>query len=299
MSKNRTKDAGKQVYGQVANEGKSNSMRPLADHSSPFTHHLANHWPEYLIEGWALGMFMISASAFTILFEYPNSFVQQAIGNGDLRRMFVGIAMGLTAMALIYSPWGQRSGAHMNPAITLAFLRLKKIDVWNACFYIVAQCIGGTLGVLMVAWLWPTSMAAPEVNYIVTVPGVQGAAVAFVAELAISALLVFIVLSISNSARYTKYTGAVAGFLVAAFITFEAPLSGMSINPARSLASALPSGIWTDFWIYLTAPVIGMQAGALLFAANSRRSASCGKLLHPDNQRCIHCGYEPADVIGD
>ena len=68
----------------------------------------------------------------------------------DLQRVFTGICMGLTAIALIHSPWGKRSGAHMNPAVTLTFLRLGHIAPWDAAFYIAAQFIGGTLGVLLV-----------------------------------------------------------------------------------------------------------------------------------------------------
>src|SRR6266496_5613366 len=99
---------------------------------------LQEHWPEYLIEAWALGTFMISAAMFTALLEYPASPVHQAIPNAFLRRSLIGLAMGFTAIALIYSPWGQRSGAHMNPATTLTFLHLRKIAPWDGFFYIAA-----------------------------------------------------------------------------------------------------------------------------------------------------------------
>src|SRR6185436_13047471 len=97
---------------------------------------LRQHWPEYLIEAWALGMFMISAACVTALLEHPASPVHQVIPNAFARRALIGLAMGLTAIALIYSPWGQRSGAHMNPATTLTFLRLGKITLWDT-----ARCI--------------------------------------------------------------------------------------------------------------------------------------------------------------
>src|SRR5262245_56889676 len=113
------------------------------------SHALRQHWPEYLIEGALLGLFMISAVLFTVLLEQPVSPVHQAIANPHLRRMLIGVAMGLTAIALIYSPWGQRSGAHMTPATTLTFLRLGKVQPWDAAFYIVAQFLGGVLGVLV------------------------------------------------------------------------------------------------------------------------------------------------------
>jgi aquaporin Z len=77
---------------------------------------LRAHWPEYLMEAWGLGTFMVSAGVSTALLEYPGSPVHQAIPNGDLRLVLVGLAMGLTAIAIIYSPWGKQSGAHINPA---------------------------------------------------------------------------------------------------------------------------------------------------------------------------------------
>jgi aquaporin Z len=256
---------------------------------------LRRHWPEYLIEAWALGLFMVSAGLFATLLEFPGSPAHRAIEDADLRRALIGLAMGLTAIALIYSPWGQRSGAHMNPSVTLAFLRLGRIRGWDAFFYIAAQFAGGTLGVLVALALLGTAFAAPPVSHAVTLPGPQGPWVAFAAEFAISALLMLVVLTVSSHPRHATRTGLVAGLLVALYITFEAPLSGMSMNPARSFASALPGGTWTAFWVYLAAPVAGMQFGALLYAWRAGRAAApCAKLVHGAAQRCIHCGYQPA-----
>ena len=238
---------------------------------------------------------MLSAGAFTTLFEYPNSPFRLAIDDENLRRTFIGLAMGLTAVALMYSPWGMRSGAHMNPAVTLTFLRLGKVARWDAVFYILAQFVGGTLGVLLLMALLNAPFTAPPVNYVVTVPGSDGVAPAFIAEFFISAVLMWVVLRVSNSQRYANLTGICAGALVALYIAIEAPLSGMSMNPARSFASAWPAGEWMDFWIYLTAPVFGMQcAGELYVFRRSHRSVACAKLLHPAHIRCIHCGHEPA-----
>jgi aquaporin Z len=102
------------------------------------------------------------------------------------------------------------------------------------------------------------------------------------------------VLSLMASARLAPYTGLIVGCLVATYITFESPLSGMSMNPARSLASAAPGMQWHHLWIYLTAPLLGMLSGAELFlmVAGARR-VLCAKLLHPLGIPCIHCGYKP------
>jgi aquaporin Z len=263
-------------------------------------HALREHWPEYAIEAWALGTFMVSAAVFSTLFDYPGSPLHRAIGDADIRRLLVGIAMGLTAVALIYSPWGQRSGAHMNPAVTLTFLRLGKVRGWDAAFYTLAQFIGGTLGVLLSLAVIGNAFAAPPVSYAATMPGPAGVAVAFGAEFAISALLMFVVLTVSNTERIAKLTGLCAGILVATFITFEAPLSGMSINPARTFASAFPGGLWSHFWLYVLGPVAGMQFGALMHQLRTGPGGTaCAKLIHPADQRCIHCGFEPSRLVGE
>src|SRR6266545_3861447 len=139
--------------------------------------HLHHHWPEYLIEGALLGLFMVSAALVTALLEYPGSPVHSAIPNGALRRALIGLAMGLTAIGLIYSPWGQQSGAHMNPATTLTFLRLGKIRPWDATFYIASQFVGGVCGVLVSKLLLGGILAHPSVSYVTTVPGPAGAGV--------------------------------------------------------------------------------------------------------------------------
>jgi aquaporin Z len=270
------------------------SVGGSADTSADALDRVRRNWPEYLIEGWALGTFMVSAGLFATLLEYPGSTVHRAIANAEVRRALIGIAMGLTAILLIYSPWGQRSGAHMNPAVTLTFLRLRKIHRMDALLYILAQLIGGTIGVLLVAVLLGSAFTGPPVNYVATLPGARGAWIAFISEALISLALIYVVLALSNATRFARFTGIAAGCLVAIYITFEAPLSGMSMNPARSFASAAPAGLWQGFWIYLIAPVIGMLAGAQLFLATRPRDAvGCAKLLHPENQRCIHCGHEP------
>jgi len=237
---------------------------------------------------------MISAGVFSTLLAYPDSPLVRLLPDEDLRRSLVGVAMGLTAVALIGSPWGKRSGAHMNPAVTLTFLRLGKVARWDAAFYIAAQFIGGSLGVLVTAALLRSAFTVPPVNYVATLPGPAGPAVAFVAEFAISALLMAIILRVSNTPRIARFTGLFAGALVAIYITVEAPLSGMSMNPARSLASAAPAGQWRDLWLYFLAPVLGMQAAAYWYLSRCGLEAiACAKLLHPPEQRCIHCGYAP------
>lgn len=254
---------------------------------------LNRHWPEYLMEAVGLGLFMVSAAACTILVEHPSSPVRSLLDSELLRRLLIGLAMGLTAIALIYSPWGKRSGAHLNPAVTLTFWSLGKVGGADAVGYVLAQFVGGTLGLYAAAAVLRSYMMDPSVNYVVTLPGMNGPRIAFVAELIISFGLMFMVLTVSNRRSIARYTGVLAGCLVAAYITLEAPLSGMSMNPARSFASALPAWIWEHVWIYFLAPPLGMWLAAQTYLVTQGPGrVLCAKLHHDNATRCIfRCRY--------
>jgi aquaporin Z len=248
---------------------------------------------EYLAEGLGLGLFMIAAGLVATALDSPRSPLHVLIENGDARRVLGGIAMGLTAIGLIYSPWGKRSGAHMNPAVTLGFLRLGKIRPRDAAFYILAQFTGGLVGVVLVLGLLGESFAMAPVSYAATMPGARGVAVAFLAELAISFFMLFVILRVAAHPRHSQRAGLVAGLLVALYICIEAPLSGMSMNPARSFASAAPGALWNHLWIYFVAPPLGMWLAAEEHRARGSQATPCAKLVHDPHVPCIHCGHEP------
>ncbi len=254
---------------------------------------LRAHWPEYLMEAGALGTFMMSACAFGVLLGHPASPVREALPGVVERNVIGGIAMGLTAVRIISSRWGQRSGAHMNPALTAMFWTLGKIAVWDAVFYVLFQFAGGLAGVFVSSLVLGPLLSHPDVNYSVTVPGPGGVWIAFWAEFAISFLLVAILLPVSNSRRTARFTPWIAGLLVAAFIIVESPLSGMSMNPARTFGSALPAGVWTAIWIYFLAPGAAMLlAGQLYRRRHGAHRVFCAKLHHHNPEPCIfRCNY--------
>jgi len=260
---------------------------------------LRRHWREYAIEAFCLGAFMVSAGLFGTLLEAPGYALHEALPDPFARRALMGVAMGLTAIVLIYSPWGRRSGAHFNPATTLTFFRLGKIEPLDAAIYPLAQLGGGLAGVLAVAALLGPAFTARPVDWVATRPGSGAGTVgAFVAEVAMTAAMMLVVLWISNRERIRRFTGLAAGTLVALYITFEAPISGMSLNPARTLASALPSGDLSELWIYLLAPPLGMLAGAELYRRiPGAEPVRCAKLDHDDTTpcpfRCGWCRHEP------
>ena len=271
-----------EYFGAAASFTRVQAAMPAVSNRSGAAEALQTHWPEYLMEAAALGMFMVSACVFGVLLEHASGLTGRILG---------GIAMGLTAVSIICSPWGQRSGAHMNPALTLTFLSLGKIAPWDAFFYVVAQFAGGVAGVLLSRWILGPALA--RVQFVATVPGTGGPWVGFAAEFTISFLLISIVLNVSNSRRFTRYTPWVAGFLVATFISVESPRSGMSMNPARTVASALPSGIWTAIWVYFLAPAIAMvSAGQVYRHWRGAHRVFCAKYHHHNAQRCIfRCGF--------
>ena len=254
---------------------------------------LRTHWPEYLMESAELTLFMISACVVTTVLEHPASPLNGILPSPFTRRLITGLAMGLTLLALIHSKWGKRSGAHMNPAFTLMFLRLGKVEAWDAMFYAVSQFVGGVAGVLISLLLLGPWLAHPKVNFAATQPGMRGIVVAFAAELLISFVLALTVLVVSNHSKLSRFTPYFAASLVAAYITFEAPFSGMSMNPARTFGSAFPAHMFHALWIYLTAPPLAMLLAAELYVrAGSARSVYCAKFHHANNQRCIfRCRY--------
>jgi aquaporin Z len=256
---------------------------------------LARHWPEYLIEAACLGLFMLSAIGFATLLQHPASPMAAWDAPPIARRAVMGVAMGLTAVALIYSPFGRRSGAHMNPAVTLTFLRLGKIDRADAAGYIAAQIAGGGAGVVLGTMLLGGLPADPSVNYVATLPGMAGAAAAFAGEIVISFGMMTMILVLSNRTETARWTGAAAGALVAACIVFEAPVSGMSMNPARSLGSNVLAQAAGTLWIYLLAPPLGMLLAAEVVVGGRRAQVRCAKLSHTPRERCIfRCGYAAA-----
>jgi aquaporin Z len=245
------------------------------------------HWPEYTMETAGLACFMISALGFTALLEHPASPVREAVANPLIRRALTGIAMGLTAAAIIYSPWGRRSGAHLNPSVTLSYFRLGKISRRDAAFYVLAQFAGGLAGVALVATALHSIVSNPAVNYVATVPGPAGPTAAFAAETAISFGMMSMILIASNTPRIARFTGVLAACLIALYITIEAPLSGMSMNPARSFGPALVAGTVAPLWIYFTAPPVGMLLAAELYVRrNGHHSVRCAKLHHPATGPC-------------
>jgi len=253
------------------------------------------HWPEYVMEVGEVGCYLFVACVVATLLQHPESIVRQSISSGIARRALMGVTMGMTAIAIVMSPWGKRSGGHFNPAITITFFRLGKVEFWDAGLYVAAQFLGAIGGVTLARIALPDALANHAVRYAVTVPGMYGSAVAFAAEVAISFILMVTVLFTTNSKILAPYTSYFVGTLIALYYTFEAPLSGTSTNPARTFGSALHANYWHALWIYFMAPSLGMlAAGELFLRVRSGAGPYCAKLHHANGEPCIfrHAQHE-------
>jgi aquaporin Z len=267
-------------------------IEPKADEANKDTRSAADglrlHWPEYLMEAGEAGLYLFSACVIATLLWHPASPIQQYLPGDAVRRMLMGLGMGATIIAIVLSPWGQQSGAHFNPGVTFTFYRLKKVALWDAVFYCAAQLLGAVAGVALASLVLEGAPAHKAVRYAATIPGIYGDRIAFVAELAISFILMSAILFTSNHDVLAPYTHYFAAVLVAVYIAFESPLSGMSTNPARTFGPALYARYWHALWIYFVAPPLGMLAAAEVFLlARERKGPYCAKLHHHNAKRCI------------
>ena len=248
------------------------------------------HWPEYVMELSEMGLYLLLTCVFATLLQHPASPIRHLLPNNLVRRACFGISVGLTIAAIVLTPWGKQSGGHLNPAVTFTFYRLGKVEFWDAIFYGVAQFVGATAGVAIASSLLLGAPGNPTIRYAATVPGVYGAGVAFIAEVAISSALMLTVLFASNHKVVSRYTPYFVGAVYAIFITLETPLSGMSMNPARTFGSGFRGRYWHALWVYFLAPALGMLLAAQLFLLiRGGIGPSCAKLHHTNDKRCIFC----------
>jgi aquaporin Z len=238
-------------------------------------------------------LLLVGLSAVVVDFAHGSP-VPRWLPDENLRRLLTGILFAGGATAIVYSPLGRTSGGHINPAVTLGFFRMRKITRRSAAWYVVAQFAGALAGAVAVRLLWGS--LARDVHLGATNPGRGGSAVSLVAEIAMTFLLVTLILRFIDEPRLQRFTPAAAGALVAFLVFVEAPLSGTSLNPARSLGPAVVAPDYAGFWVYLVAPPIGALLAVALYRRH-RRTVRCGKLIHAKGYACrfLDCEYTPPD----
>jgi aquaporin NIP len=209
---------------------------------------------------------------FALVFAGTGAIVINDVSGGAVTHAGIALTFGLVVLAMIYAV-GDVSGAHLNPAVTIGFFLSRRFPGRRVLPYVVSQCVGAFLASSMLHLLFPSNTTLGA-----TVPA--GPAVqSFILELVLTLLLMFVILSVSTGA---KEKGITAGIAVGAVIAFEAmfagPISGASMNPARSLAPAVVSGQLGSLWVYLTAPVLG-AAAAVVICRCIHENTCCSAIL--------------------
>jgi aquaporin Z len=255
------------------------------------------NWKHYLQETLGLGVFMVSACFFSAMLFSEKSSWYHSIPNSTLRNTLMGIAMGSTALFIFYSPFTAPSGSQINPAVTLTFLRLDKMCRYDALFFILSQVLGGTIAVYIMQWVMGSILIDAPVHSAVTVPGKFGVVWALVTEVIIAFITMSMVLFTSTNDTLKRFTRIFAGCLVCGWVIATGPVSGFGMNPARSLASALPADIWTAFWIYLFVPFAGMLLAAEVFLFVERRKMTDHSLSKVKSERSKNNFPEPLEFM--
>jgi aquaporin Z len=210
------------------------------------------------------------------------------------RSILMGTAIAITTFLIIRSPFGRRTGAHFNPAVTLTFFWLGRVHRWDAACYIMAHFAGAIAGLLAALQILGPRLSAPPVQYLVTLPGSHGSLIAFFGEFLLSALLMAVVLYASNHRLLTRFTPLFVALLTVSYFAVSSSISGFSVNPARSFSSALFAWIWRGIWIYFLAPCLGMlTAAALYIRSKGPNSVYCAKVFHDLRSTCpFSCHFD-------
>ena len=252
---------------------------------------------EYAAEFFGTAILMLVGLSGLVLILSTHSPLYSPLSDDRVRRLLVGVVFGTTLALIIYSPLGRRSGAHVNPAVTLAFWRLGKMRGADAGLYITAQLGGALVGTAVVALIWRGWADSVHIGATVPRDATTGSALfALVLEFVMVFLLATLVFNCVNRPNLMPYTGVGVGLLIVVFVFFVAPVSGTSLNPARTIGPAVVGSHYLAVWTYLVGPPLGALAAAFVF---SRRHAkvACGKLFHPFGKRCqfIDCQYMPPE----
>ena len=260
--------------------------------SASYAQAVRTHWREYLMEAAELGCLMICI-CFAGALAYSEGSPLQSLSL-TAKSFLMGTIVAASTFLIIRSPLGRRSGAHLNPAITLAYLWLDRIHRWDALSYVVAQFLGGLAGVLLAYQMLGHHLSGPPVHYVVTVPGEYGNVVAFLAEFLLSALIMGIILFATNHRKLTRFSALLIALITIIYYVLCPSISGFSVNPARSFSSAFFAWIWQGIWIYFAAPSLGMLAAAVIYRRSmGPRSVYCAKLFHDLSSICpFPCHFE-------
>ena len=246
------------------------------------------HWPEYGAE--LLGTaFLVFAGLSAVVFDFGTGLpMANLIPNHSVRLLITGLLFAGSGSLVAISPLGKLSGAHINPSVSLAFWAQGKMHLHDLVGYIVGQFLGALGGAFLLAVVWGTHAAS--VHDGVTAPGAGYPLwLVFLAELLLTFLLVFLIFVFVSSHRLMRWTPLMNWILVATMVWQEAPISGTSLNPARSLGPDVISGFWNAQWLYCIAPPLGALLAVVMYrlVTNGVRDIKTAKLFHVPHYRSI------------
>jgi aquaporin Z len=248
---------------------------------------IQTHWREYLMEAAEMATLMLCICAAGSLLYGRTSAVANLGLSWLARSAIMGAIVAGGTFIIIHSPFGRRSGAHFNPALTVAYYSLGCIHHWDAFSYVMAHFFGGIAGVFFARQLLGSNLSDFPVRYVVTLPGRNGTMIALLAEFITSFALMEVVLLATNHRKLARYTPLFVAIVTVFYYMMAMSLSGYSVNPARSFSSALFARIWQGIWIYFIAPGIGMLVAAALYkkVAGADR-IYCAKVFHDFQSDC-------------
>jgi len=210
------------------------------------------------------------------------------------KAFLMGVAVALTTFLIIRSPFGRRTGAHFNPAITLTYFYLRLVHRWDTFNYVMSQFLGGLAGVFAARLILGRKLEDPPVRYVITVPGVHGQLIAFLAEFVLSGILFGVVLFASNRWPLARFSPFFVALVTIFYYVLCPAISGYSVNPARSLSSAMFAQIWQGIWVYFASPCLGMLAAAATYVRGlGPKHVYCAKVFHDLRSPCpFNCRFK-------
>ncbi len=199
-------------------------------------------------------------ATFALVFAGCGAIVADSVYDAALGTVGIGLVFGLIIMVMVYAT-GHLSGAHINPAVTVAFTMTRHFPPREAIAYIAAQLAGAVVAALLLLAVWPDQPA----DLGATVASVSVGS-ALIYEIVLTAFLMFVIMAVATDTRAVGAAAAIAiGATVGLDAIFGGPVTGASMNPARSFGPSLISGEWTDFWVYLAGPLVGGALGAFAY----------------------------------
>jgi aquaporin Z len=236
-------------------------------------------WALSLAEMIGTALLVLVGLSCVILMFGDGSPIPALVPDEGVRRAITGFLFGTTGAMIALSPVGKISGAHINPAVTVGFWLMGKITAGTLLMYVAAQLAGGIVGALpLFAW----GRMGQSVLYGATIPGADyGVGAALIGEIVTTFAMVTLLCIFLGFRRLRRFTPAIFPLLFSLMVFVEAPISGTSTNPARTLGPAVISGQWGSWWVYWVGPLIGTFAATLACSVLARR-IEVAKLYHFD-----------------